>query len=158
MTIRAAVVVRSGDHVDRAGMTTNGNIPKDGTGGAFGYGTITTDSIIVTTTHKGVLDSELQSNANDPVFHNHYVHLGSDATHCGSNPAVTTITFDSPGKVAVGGTAVALKDLPKSSEGLTQNSHVQNVDSFKLDPKFSGNTLVAVCVTDILPAQHFVVR
>ena len=74
LTIRDAAVVTSGDRVDRAAMTTRGNIPKDGSGGAFGYGIITSAGIIVTTTHKGVLDSELQSGPQDPVSVS-YTHL-----------------------------------------------------------------------------------
>jgi|RhiMetdeSRZDD1v2_1073273.scaffolds.fasta_scaffold81775_4 hypothetical protein len=162
LTIRDAAVVTSGDRVDRAAMTTRGNIPKDGSGGAFGYGIITSAGIIVTTTHKGVLDSELQSGPQDPVFHNHYVLLGPNPSKCGNNPSVIDITFDSPGQLAVGNTNVALKDLPKSSEGISQSNNVQNVVSFKLDPKFKNNNpndeLEAVCVTDITPAQNKVVK
>lgn len=51
---------------------------NDGSGGALGYGIINSQGVIVTSTHKGILDSELQSNAKDPVFHNHYVLLGSN--------------------------------------------------------------------------------
>jgi len=154
LDIRLATVTTSSDKVDKATLITKGSIPKDGSGGAFGYGILTGDSVIVTTTHKGVLDSEAQNgDANNPVFHNHYVHLGTDAQHCGNNPAVTAITFASPGKVTIGGTAASLKNLPKTSDGLSQNNDVQGVVSFKLDPKFTGNNLDAVCVTDIHPAD-----
>jgi hypothetical protein len=154
LTIRDAAVVTSGDHVDRAAMTTRGNIPKDGSSGAFGYGIITSAGIIVTTTHKGILDSELQSGPQDPVFHNHYVILGSNP-QCGNTvPAVVDITFDSPGQLAVGNTNVAVKNLPKSSEDISQNNDVIDVVSFKLDKKPSG----VVCVIDIKSAQNKVVR
>jgi hypothetical protein len=159
LDIRLATVKTSTDKVDKASMVTGAKIPKDGSGGAFGYGVITGDSVIVTTTHAGVLDSEAQhNNANDPVFHNHYVHLGTDEEHCGDNPAVTAITFASPGKVSVAGKVVSLKNLPKESGGLTQNNDVKNVVSFRLDPKFTGNHLDAVCVIDIHPAEKLVVH
>jgi len=158
LTIREVAVVSSGDRVDRATMSTRGNIPKDGSGGAFGYGIITSAGIIVTTTHKGVLDSESQSDAQDPVFHNHYALLGPNPSKCGNNPSVIDITFDSPGKLVVGKTDVTLKDLPKSSEGISQSKNVQNVVSFKLLSKFTGNTLEAVCLTDITTVQSNVVK
>lgn len=138
------------EKVDKASLITKASIPKDGSAGAFGYGILTGDGEIVTTTHKGVLDSEAQNgNANNPVFHNHYMKLGNDA-RCGGNPAVVAIILDSPGKVSVGGSAVSLKDLPKSSEGQSQsqNKQVEGVVSFKLQP-----TDGAVCVTDIKPAK-----
>ena len=158
LTIRDVAVVSSGDRVDRATMSTRGNIPKDGSGGAFGYGIITSAGIIVTTTHKGVLDSELQSNAQDPVFHNHYVLLGPNPSKCGNNPSVIDITFDSPGKLVVGKTNVTLKDLPKSSEGISQSKNVQNVVSFKLLSKFTGNTLARTkCeVTQLFPNPRYI--
>lgn len=84
----------SSSKVNGASLVTKANIPTDGSGEAFGYDIITGDSVIVTTTHKGVLDSKAQNgDANNPIFHNHYVHLGTDEAHCGSNPAVTAITF-----------------------------------------------------------------
>ena len=88
--------------------------------------------------------------------------MGPNPSKCGNNPSVIDITFDSPGQLAVGNTNVALKDLPKSSEGISQSNNVQNVVSFKLDPKFKNNNpndeLEAVCVTDITPAQNKVVK
>jgi hypothetical protein len=153
LDIRLATVKTTSDKVEKASLVTRASIPKDGSAGAFGYGILTGDSEIVTTSHKGVLDSEAQNGiADNPVFHNHYVKLGNDA-RCGSNPAVVAITFDSPGKVSVGGSAVSLKDLPKSSEGQSQNNQVEGVVSFKLQP-----TDGAVCVTDIKPAEKLKVN
>lgn len=59
-------------------------------------------------------------------------------------------SFDSPGKVSVGGSAISLTKLPKSSSNppLTQDNNVQGVVSFKLVP--TGNI---VCVTDVHPAD-----
>ena len=57
-------------------LATKASIPEDGSGGAFGYGIITGTGVVIVTT----LDSEAQNgNANNPVFHNHYVKLGNDA-------------------------------------------------------------------------------
>ena len=76
---------------------------------------------------------------------------------CGDDPAVFQISFDSPGKVTVGGSVVSLKDLPKSSSDpvLTQNNHVpaDGVKSFQLEPK-NG----AVCVTHIQTADKIVIK
>jgi len=154
LDIRQAHVKTTSDRVVQTSLNTKALIPTDGSGKAFGYGIITgTGVIIVTTTHKGVLDSEAQNgNANNPIFHNHYVKLGHD-DRCGSDPAVVAITFDSPGKVSVGGSSALLKDLPKSSEGLTQNSKVDGVVSFTLHP-----TNGAVCVKDIKPAEKIQVN
>ena len=54
-------------------LKTHRLIPENGQGGAFGYGILTTNtrtgdgSLIVTTTHAGVLDSAEQRDINDPV-------------------------------------------------------------------------------------------
>jgi hypothetical protein len=37
---------------------------------------------------------------------------------------------------------------------LAPGNDVQNVVSFKLDPKFQDSSLKAVCVEDITPAKH----
>lgn len=42
-------------------MATKETIPMDGSSEAFGYGVATGDSIIVTTTHKGVLGNAAQN-------------------------------------------------------------------------------------------------
>ncbi|HEV2193806.1 MAG TPA: hypothetical protein VGR54_09340 [Nitrosopumilaceae archaeon] len=149
-----------------AKLITHGLIPKDGSGGAFGYGILTSaglDGIIVATTHAGVLDSAVQTNANDPAWHNHFVKLASQ-TACGGGPGVVDITFESPGKVKVQGDKIKLEDIPSTFTGtnpltgspttITPGTNVQNVVSFKLNPVFdSSNNLEAVCVTDITPAE-----
>jgi hypothetical protein len=150
LDIRVAVVKVSPRKVDSAAMVTDAIIPKDGSGGAFGYGILTGDSIIVSTTHAGVLDSKAQNgDKNNPVFHNHYVHLGPDRENCGNNPRVTAITFASPGKVTVAGSLLVLQDLPKTSDGLSQDGHVNRVVSFVLE--VNGP---AVCVTQIQDADR----
>lgn len=160
LDIRLATVTTSSSQqkVDKATLLTRASIPKDGNAGAFGYGILTDQGvIIVTTTHKGVLDSAAQNgNANNPIFHNHYVTLRAD-NRCGDDPAVFQISFDSPGKVTVAGSVVSLKDLPKSSNNptLSQNNHVpeDGVKSFQLEPK-NG----AVCVTHIQTADRIAIK
>src|SRR5689334_16275926 len=74
LTINQAVV-------QSAGLTaiyrTNGFIPVDGSGGAFGYGIITSaglSAVIVSTTHLGVRDSITQGSSVPPsaIWHNHF--------------------------------------------------------------------------------------
>jgi len=158
--------------LDKSVIATFGNIPRGGQGGAFGYGVLTSggDSIIVTTTHSGVLDSALQKgDINSPVWHNHYVKLGNDPSCIDSvtNPSglsVADISYESPGKVDVDGKKAELKDIPTGSQsehfGLAPNAvHTFNVGT-------TGNTLVsftlsivgsgpygpgAVCVNNVSP-------
>jgi hypothetical protein len=157
LSIRQAIVKTSSNKVDGATLQTRSSIPKDGRD-AFGYGVLTSGAIIVSTTHKGVLDSQAQGgDKNNPVFHNHYIQLIDDPKNCKSTPAVNlkTITFGILGKVSVGGSNIAISNLPKSFEDLTQSNTLVDpkVVSFRLDPKFDGDTLLAVCVTDIKPAD-----
>ena len=134
--------------LDKSVIATFGNIPREGQGGAFGYGVLTSggDTIIVTTTHSGVLDSALQKgDINSPVWHNHYVKLGSDSSCVsGVNPtglSVADISYESPGKVGVQGNKVELRDIPTGVQsahfGLAPNA----VHSFNVGT--SGNTLVS---------------
>lgn len=139
-----------------------GLMPLRGESGAVGYGLITdkgTDAIIVSTTHGGVLDSEKQKDASDPVWHNHMVKLGK-VELCGENPGVIDITFESPGEVKMKKQGLVMADVPASFNGkhsLTNNKiafdsglDVQKVVQFHLEPKFnSANDLQAVCVTNI---------
>jgi hypothetical protein len=162
-------------------LKTHGLIPENGEEGAFGYGILTINtaegdgSLIVATTHAGVLDSATQQNENDPIWHNHFVTLKGDATNCGTtkgqpNPAVDAITFDQPGDVEIDGKTAELTQIPNvftSDDSLTGEEitlepgnvvprDAQNVVSFKLMPKFDkiSNELLAVCVTDITPAEE----
>jgi hypothetical protein len=169
LSIRQALVQTSSDKVDSAKMNTKASIPKDGSGGAFGYGVLTSDTIIVSTTHPGVLDSKTQNgNKDNPVFHNHYTQLDFPPNpHCGPNPEVVlnTLTFGSPGKLTVGGSNLVQSNLPKSFEGQTQTNTLigPKVVSFELQPIFKNNDPniqppEAVCVTNIQPADNIVVR
>jgi hypothetical protein len=151
-----------------AKLKTHGIIPTNGQGGAFGYGIITKEglnAVIITTTHAGVKDSELQKNKNDPVWHNHFVKLDKHVSGlCGNNPEVVDITFQSPGNVDIQDSKAILSDIPKKFSGTDALTHdkltlapgndVQNVVSFKLDPKFQDGNVKAVCVENITPAKH----
>ena len=145
-----------------AEMNALGMIPLENESGAVGYGVITdkgTDAVVVSTTHAGVLDSELQSDASDPVWHNHVVKLGEVAL-CGEDPGVVDISFESPGEVEVEDGQLVMVDVPATFEGthsLNQSSltfnhgtDVKSVVEFELSPKFSEqDELQAVCVTNI---------
>jgi hypothetical protein len=151
-------------------LQTNGIIPTDGSGGAFGYGIITTQglaAVIVATTHQGVKDSVAQDAGAGPVWHTHFVKLETGVTGlCGTSPEVVAITFQEPGRVVVAGNHLTLQGIPSSFTGtdaltgkqitLSPGHSVRNVVSFILDPKFQGGALRAVCVEDITLAQHII--
>jgi hypothetical protein len=157
-------------------LKTHGLIPENGEGGAFGYGILTTNtaegdgSLIVATTHAGVLDSATQQDEDDPIWHNHFVTLKEDATNCGTNPAVDAITFKQPGNVEIEGKTAELIKIPnvfRSDDSLTgekitlePGNDAQDVVSFKLMPKFDkiSGDLLAVCVTDITSAEKITVE
>lgn len=170
LDIDKAVVGTAANKV-QAVLQAHGHIPTNGNEGAFGYSILTTqglNAIMVSTTHKGVLDSEDQRNANDPRWHNHYVSLAVNPTGpCGSNPSVTSITFQSPGEVLVSKDKAVMSNLPGKFTGtnaltnkpltLNPGTNVENVVSFKLLPVFStANQLQAVCVTDIHDADKVI--
>jgi hypothetical protein len=165
LIINQALVQSSGLN---AILRTNGVIPTDGSGGAFGYGIVTSaglSAVIVATTHQGVRDSVTQGSGAGPIWHNHFVTLSViPSGPCLGNPQVTAITFQQPGRVLVSGNNAYLQGIPSSLTGtdaltgnpltLSPGHNVQNVVSFILAPIFSGGTLKAVCVEDITPAQH----
>jgi hypothetical protein len=151
-------------------LYTGGHIPKDGSGGAFGYGILTgagDNAVIVATTHEGVKDSITQSGAG-PIWHTHFVRLGVDpAGPCNNDPQVQAITLQEPGRVVVTGNTAIFNLIPSSFRGtdsltgkpltLTPGHNVQIVVSFVLVPHFSNTgALQAVCVTNISPAQQIV--
>jgi hypothetical protein len=161
LDIKNADIGIKGDVIKKIFIETRDEIPTDGSAGAFGYGVVLSDGkAIVTTTHAGVLDSELQLNIRDPVWHNHFVQLANN-TACVSDTAVGDLSFESPGEVIVQDNIALLKKLPASAIGqftnstITPGSDIQIVASFKLQPLLDltllpeGNPLVAVCVEDI---------
>lgn len=169
-----------------AKLETGDDIPTDG---AFGYGLLTGDTsdagalitgVIVATTHGGVLDSEDQENAADPIWHNHLVDLTvADPGVCAPNtnlgqfgsPAleVAAITFESPGEVNVDENRIKIEEIPFTFDGtlppvlggapvtISPGGDVTLAVSFTLKPVFnSEEVLTNVCVENLaaVPAVH----
>jgi hypothetical protein len=177
----ATVKVQDDDELD-AKIETDETIPTDGDEGAFGYAILTDqglDAVIVTTTHGGVFDSKEQDDADDPVFHNHFVKLDAESEECGDDPKVEEITFESPGEVDIEDQKALLESIPSEFEGtnvdrpatdkedielgddirLEPGTDVQDVVSFKLEPQFeNGDDIEAICVTDIESADEVTVK
>jgi hypothetical protein len=152
-------------------------IPTNGTEGAFGYGFLTggrgeEDTILVTHTHPGVLDSEDQGFVDDPIWHNHFIRLGH-VEQCEEGQGVVDITWQSPGEVEINDNTARVSDIPTDEfEGwdsmtgeplsLTLDESVSEVVSFKLDPVFGGEGeeqdeeegLEAVCLTHVRSAEE----
>jgi hypothetical protein len=164
--------VTTDPHEIEAILKTHGHISTNGDDGAFGYGVLTKeglDAVIVSSTHKGVKDSEEQKNKDDPVWHNHFVKL-SKSEECGKgNLKVEQITFQSPGNVNINEETAKLSDIPSKFTGtdalskdkdkltLKPGTDVKDVVSFKLDTKKIDGKL-AVCVTDVQSADEVVVK
>jgi hypothetical protein len=157
LDIQNADIGIKGDVIKKIFIETRDEIPQDGSEGAFGYGVILSDgNVIVTTTHAGVLDSKLQVDINDPVFHNHFVELTTNAncTGEGMEPgfAIADLTFESPGDVIIDNNKAILKNLPATSGGITPGSEVEAVASFILRPLIDltvAPPAVTVCVEDV---------
>jgi hypothetical protein len=141
-------------------------IPINGTGGAFGYGILMddADTILLTHTHPGILDSEAQRFTEDPVWHNHFAKLG-DVEQCGEDQGIINITWQSPGVVTIDDNTARIRDVPTDEfEGWDSmtgeplswmlGDGVSDVISFKLDPVFGEEGLEAVCLTDIRSAEE----
>ena len=110
------------------------------------------------------MDSILQHNPTDPIWHNHYLSLAQSSACGQNNLEVKQITLESPGQIFVAGSHLILTDLPvptftgkNALNGtkitISPGTDVKDVVSFKLLPLFSGNTLTHVCVTDIKSAN-----
>ena len=169
LNIREATIDADSDEMN-AFLETHGHIPTNGDGGAFGYGVLTSeglDAVVVSTTHAGVLDSEEQTDADDPVWHNHFVTLGTDSENCGDDSVVQSITFESPGQVNIEDSSADITQIPSSFSGtdalsgedltIDPGTDVDDVVSFKLSPQFNDDDeLQAVCVTDIQSAENIV--
>lgn len=172
LELQKAIIDIEDDVITDIVFKTRGEIPKLGTGENFGYGVVTlvndTLNVIATTSHPnlGIVDSELQEDENDPVFHNHYVVLGTDEENCGTNEqgepnlSIADLSFESPGELFIKGNAAILRDLPPSAEGqftgveITPGTNIQIVASFLLEPVFDEQgELAAVCVTDVMPVE-----
>jgi hypothetical protein len=179
LDIEKAVVDIDKDVITDIVYKTRGFIPQDGSGGAFGYGVITAVpsetpgstelNVIATTSHPGVLDSQLQGeDKNNPIIHNHYVILGDedvcdDVDETGrivtDNPSVFDLSFTSPGKVFVQGNEAIIKNLPASAEGqitgaeIIPGTNIQVVASFLLEVRENEQEKDVVCVTNVMPVE-----
>ena len=119
LNIREATIDADSEEMN-AFLETHGHIPTNGDGGAFGYGILTSeglDAVVVSTTHAGVQDSEEQTDANDPIWHNHFVTLGQDSANCGDDLKVESITFQSPGQININDINADLTQIPASFSG-----------------------------------------
>lgn len=93
--------------------------------GFKGTGILTENSLAVTTTHGGVLDSETQLNAADPIEHNHYVDLDQASQNCldtavGNELAVfqvAQISWESPGIAMWTENMYKIWEVPKEFDG-----------------------------------------
>jgi hypothetical protein len=164
---RADVLTDEDDEELTATLIVEGlQIPINGTGGAFGYGILTDngDTILVTHTHPGVMDSEAQRFIEDPVWHNHFVKL-DDVEQCGEDQGIINITWQSPGVVTIDDNTARINDVPTDEfEGwhsitgeplsMMLGDDVSDVISFKLDPVFGEEGLEAVCLTDTRSAEE----
>lgn len=176
LNIASAIVIADSSELEQVRVFTDGEIPTDGSGGAFGYGIISNaglEAIVVTTTHKGVKDSVAQVDANDASFHNHYValqQLDNDAKCPGLE--IRDITFQEPGDVDIRNTRAIVEDTPYyfagthslTGEHISFNADpdVGQVVSFTINPvDGNGNTSVtdiqAVCINDVSPVENLYV-
>lgn len=168
LNIRETAINANSEEMN-AFLEAHGHIPTNGDGDAFGFGVLTIqglDTVVVSTTHAGVQDSEEQSDANDPVWPNHFITLGQDSCNCGNDLKVEAITFQSQGQVNITDSNTELTEIPASFSGTDALSgedltmepgiDVDVVVSFKLSPQFSDDELEAVCVTDIQFAENIV--
>jgi hypothetical protein len=168
LDVKQTQVLTDSSEVEKAIFNTKSKIPDDGSGGAFGYGYISSaglEAIAVTTTHKGVKDSIAQVDANDPAWHNHYValqQLDDDAKCPGLE--VRDISFEEPGDVDVTHKIAAMEDVPyyfagtHSLSGNPVSFHAdENIGaavSFTINPvDANGDTsltdIQAVCINDV---------
>ncbi len=174
LDVKNAKIVTDSSELEKAKFKAKANIPTDGTGGAFGYGVITgagLEAIVVTTTHGGVLDSEVQADASDPVFHNHYVALQDSqdpdpeiGTGLCPGLEVRDITWQQPGDVQVSGKKAIMEDTPYYFAGthslsgdtisFLADENVGAAVSFTIAPVFNEeNGIDAVCINDVAPAE-----
>jgi hypothetical protein len=141
--------------------------------GFKGTGILSANSLAVTTTHGGVLDSETQANAADPIEHNHYVDLEGASQNClntaeGDELAifqVSQISWESPGVAMWTGNMYKIWEVPKQFDGhsaldLGVTPHSFTLGDVSADPKVVSFGIavgaggeVCVLVKDIVDAS-----
>ena len=165
LDIKSASVDADTDELNKAVIKTFGHIPKNNAAIGYAVGTtnfdpVTGGTLIVATTHPGVLDSEDQKgDIMSPKWHNHYVEVG--AVEACDGVGVLDISYESPGKVKVKGKKIELKDVPLGDVdthfGLAPNAlndfstgeTIPVVGSFQLRPLTGAGGLEAVCVDNV---------
>jgi hypothetical protein len=167
LKIKEAIIKPQDDGLS-AILKTHGLIPQNGEEGAVGYGLITDQgfsAVIVGTSHKGVLDSVAQNgNANNPVWHSHFVILEVNSEgNCGSDPEVTAVTFQEPFDLEIDGKNAHFNDVPGTFSGttpppkqpltLSPGNNVEDAVSFRLT-----GIEDSICVTDIRSADNVVIK
>ena len=158
-----------------ANIVTASTISKNGKDGAFGYAVVTLnglggtgDSLMVATTHSGVLESVAQEgDPNSPVWHTHYVQLKGAGEYCADTNGglgrleVDNLSFQTPGTLKVLQNKVSFSAMPGSFSGtdsLTSqaktwapNTQASLVASFTLKPITTSDSVFHVCVENVAP-------
>jgi hypothetical protein len=129
--------------VSKVTIKTAADIP---TTGAFGYGVIGTDRILVVTTHGGVgPDSEAQQDQFDSIFHTHAVTLNFASGVCASGIEVATITFEEFGHLKVKGNTIKITGISNEAAGEITGPFA----SFELSIIGPANAPTNVCVDNL---------
>jgi len=173
LDVKKATIDSDSTELHKAVIKTFGKIPKNNAAIGFAVGMTefnpsTGGTLVVATTHPGVLDSEDQKgDIMSPKWHNHYVKVGAQAVCVdpenpdNSGVGVLDISYESPGKVNVSGKKITLKDIPlgdvNTHFGLAPNAlndfstgeTIPVVGSFELRPIFGSGGLEAVCVDNV---------
>ena len=142
-------------------ITANTDIPQDSNDASYGYGVITEetffDTILVTTTHPGFMESVEQQSPDDAKWHNHYLTLTDDSVEneC-TGLEVADISFDTPGDVKIYGENIVFDgtrtlDSVNPLTGVDNTFHagetIVGIVSFELEPVFDGDgELTNICV------------
>ncbi len=145
LQIKTGAKIPTGDILHGFGIVTDGS--------ATGAAAVA----IVTTSHPGVYDSEDQTDANDPVWHNHVVALKEVATtECPAGLAVLDLTFESPGTTNVKSNHVGMNHIAYggytgqlASTAIDSGDDAALIVSFILSGSTSGNN---ICVTPVSSA------
>lgn len=119
------------------------------------------------------MDSSVQKNKNDPVWHNHFVSLitpppGSLCAEAGAPFQVDKLTFNQPGRVTVDKQVAFMQNIPRQFSSpdalhpngpitLSPGNDVRQAVAFDLVPLSSAQNLQAVCVDNVTPADRLFV-
>jgi len=131
-------------------IRTDGPIPLDGSGGAFGYAVLTGgfNNVLVLVTHLGIDDSQFE----DPVtgFHTHVLDLMSATASCSGFDAEVNLpasmanpAFDPGYRFKVRGREASIRDVPVSD---LADAGVETVASFTVTPVFTAGALTNLCI------------